>query len=53
LQENQFFPATRQLLGPQHLIGILPTEAIRRVDQDDFQVPGGRQVANGFQIRPQ
>ena len=53
LQEDQFHAAAGQTLGQQHLIDILATEAIRRVDENRFGVIGGGQIAQSFQPGPQ
>ena len=53
LQEDQFHAAAAQLFGQQHLIGILATEAIRRVDENRFEVTCGGQIAQSFQPGPQ
>ena len=43
---------TGERFRQQHLVGILATEAIRRVNQHRFEVTGSGQVAQSFQPRP-
>jgi hypothetical protein len=45
IQEDDLHPGAPQLVYEQHLIGVAPRQAIRRVDIDPVQPAGRRKVA--------
>jgi hypothetical protein len=52
LDEHRLDAVAGELLGQQHLIGILAAQTIRCVDQHRLDVPLGRKVADPFQAGP-
>ena len=53
LQENRLDALAGKLLGQQNLIGILPAQPVRRVDEDSLNVTLGREIAQSLQTWPQ
>ena len=52
VEEASLDSVTSEFLDQQHLVGVLPAQPIRTVNEHDLDVARGRQVAYPFQSRP-
>ena len=52
IEEASLDPVTSELFDQQHLVGVLPAQPVRTVDEHDLDIARDRQVAHPFQSRP-
>ena len=52
LRKRVSTPLTSELFDQQDLVGVLPTQPVRTMDEHHLDVAGGRQVAYLFQSGP-
>ena len=50
--QTEIDPVTSELFDQQSLVGVLPAQPIRTVDEHDLDVARGRHIAHPFQSQP-